>query len=809
MLMQDVRYAVRRLAASPLFALMAILIVAVGIAANTTVFSAVNAVLLRPLPFANADRVVHVYQDSDEGAPQSSSFPAYRAIAERLDVFASAGAVFNTSVNAETESGFRQSFVEFASASYLPVLGLSASRGRWFMPDEDAAGAPATAVVSDHVWRTRFGSDPNIVGRTIRLGGSAVTIVGVGPREYNGIVNGSAVDFWLPLAALGPVMGSFAAQTLERPQNHWFMIRARLADGVSLAQARAAMANVSKELAQRFAGLDQPRGITVLPAADVHIHPSFDGTLVPAAVLLMTVVGLVLVLVCSNLAILLLLRGAAQQRDVSIRMAMGAGRGRIVWQFLTESLILALAGGAVGGVAAQWLLRLLSRTDLPVPYGLLDMSIDYRVLTFVTALSVITGVAFGVAPAVRAMRTDVTSAVAGFAATKSRVGVKYGMVGFQVALSLVLLVGTGLVVRSMMQMERVDLGFNRDRLTVVTTSALQAGFTPPDAFRVYRDLADRLAAIPGVQFIVRTDRLPLRGGPTSTLVIPEYVSPAGSNIAEVSFANVSADYFDALGIRILHGRAFGPQDSFNERPVAIVNEAMARRYWGTSDVVGRSYSHDGVPNSSVEIVGVVKDVKVASLTEDPRPQFYRPLDQQGGFVVSYIVRSTGDQAAMAGTLSRVVREVDSRLPVLQATTMDDYLTQQLLIPRIGTSILAGFSLTALILAALGLYAVVAFAVGERAKEVGIRMALGARGPHVVWMTIRGVMLTVVAGLVAGLALSIGAAQSLTTVLYRVSPTDPVTLVVVTIVLALVALAAALIPARRATRVNPLVVLRYQ
>jgi predicted permease len=809
LLLQDVRYAVRRLAASPLFALMAIVIVAVGIAANTTVFSAVNAVLLRPLPFANADRVVHVYQDSDEGMPATSSFPAYRAIAERRDVFANAAAVTNTSVNAATDSGIRQSFVEFATSSYFPVLGLSPSRGRWFTQADDVAGAPATAVVSDHVWRTRFGSDPDILGRTVRLGGSAVTVVGVGPVDYNGTVTGTAVDFWLPLAALGPVMGSFGAQTLERPQDHWFLIRARLRDGVTVEQARAAMASVSNELGAKFAGLDQKRAISVLPADSVRIHPALDTNLVPAAVLLMTIVGLVLVLVCSNLAILLLLRGATQQRAVSIRMAMGAGRGQVVRQFLTESLVLAIAGGVLGALAARWVLQFLSRTDLPVQYGLLDISIDYRVLAFVTALSVLTGVAFGLAPALRAMRTDMSGAIGGFTAAKRHVGVKYGMVGFQVALSLVLLVVSGLVVRSMIQMERVDIGFNRDRLTVVTTSALQAGYAPPDARRVYRDIKDRLSALPGVQSVVRTTRLPLGRGPTNTLVISEYVSPGGTNTAEVAGATISPDYFDALGIRLLHGRTFRPQDDVNAPPVAIVNEAMARRYWGTSDVVGRRYGHDGVPNSSVEIIGVVKDVKVASLTEEPRPQFYRSLDQQGGFVVSYIVRSTGDHASMPGTLSRVVREVDAKLPILQTSTMDEYLTQQLLIPRIGTSILAGFSLTALVLAALGLYAVVAFAVGERAKEVGIRMALGARGSHVVWMTIRGVMLTVAAGLAAGLLLSLGVAQGVTGVLYNVSPTDPLTLVAVTMVLALVALAAALVPARRATRVNPLVVLRYQ
>jgi predicted permease len=809
LLLQDVRYAVRRLAGSPFFAFMAILIIGVGIAANTTVFSAVNAVLLRPLPFANADRVVVVYQDSDEGAPESSSFPAYRAIADRRDVFSGAAAAFNITVTADTDSGVRPSFVEFASSSYFPVLGLSTARGRWFTPAEDIPGAAATAVVSDHVWRTRFGSDPGIIGRTLRLGGSPVTVVGIGPRAYNGIVKGSAVDFWLPLAALGPVFGSFAAQTLERPQDHWFTIRARLRDGVTIAQARAAMVGVSNELGSRFAGLDQKRRISVLSANDVRIHPSLDPALVPAAALLMSVVGLVLALVCSNLAILLLLRGATQNRDVAIRLAMGAARGRIVRQFLTESLVLALAGGLVGGVAAQWLVRLLTSVDLPLPYGLIDATVDYRVLSFAIVLSVLTGVACGLAPALRAIDTDLTATITGIATAKRRVGVKYGMVGFQVALSLVLLVGTGLVIRSMMQMERVDVGFDRDRLTSVTTSALRAGYAPQQAIRVYQTIEERIAAMPGVESVVRTDRLPVRRTGTRTLVIAEYVSPTGTNTTEVTGDAVSNNYFAGLGIPILYGRAFRPQDDLTARPVAIVNETMARRYWGTSDVVGRRYSHDGVPNSSVEIVGVARDVKVSSLTEEPRPQYYRPLQQEGGFVVAYIVRSTGDQTAMVGTLGRVIREVDPNLPVLQASTMDDSLAQQLLIPRIGTTILAGFSVVALMLAALGLYAVVAFAVGERAKEVGIRMALGARGSHVVWVTVRGVLMTVGAGLIVGLVLAVSAARGMSAVLFRVSSTDPATLALVTVVLALVALTAAIIPARRATRVNPLVVLRYQ
>jgi putative ABC transport system permease protein len=809
LLMQDVRYAVRRLTSSPFFTVMAILIIGVGIAANTTVFSAVNAVLLRPLPFTNADRVVHVYQDSDEGQPESSSFPAYRAIAGRTDVFSEAAAVFSTTVTAEADPGVRQSMVEFATSSYLPVLGLRPYVGRWFSADEDQAGAPSTAVVTYHAWRTRFGSDPSVIGRTLRLGGSPVTIVGFGPQSFNGILNGVASDFWLPLAALGPVAGPFAARTTERPQEHWYLIRARLRDGVSIAQARAAMDSVSSDLATRFAGLDQKRHISVIPASSVRLHPSMDGALVPAAVLLMAVVGLVLALVCSNLAILLLLRGATQYRDVSIRIAMGAGRGRIVRQFLTESLMLAIAGGVVGGICARWLIAVLSSVDMPVANGLPDAAIDYRVLAFAIVLSLFTGVAFGLAPALRAMGTDVAAVIGGVGTARRRVAIKYGMVGFQVALSLVLLAGTGLVLRSMQQIERVDLGFNRDRLTVVTTNPTQAGYQQAEVSRVYRDLEARITALPGVQSVVRTSSLPVARRFTNTLVIEEYVSPTGSNATEVPGTFVSENYFTALGIPILSGRGLRQQDDRSAPAVALVSEAMARRYWRTSNVVGKRFRYDGAPDSWVEIVGVVRDVKVGSLTEDPRPQYYRSLNQLDAPVVSFIVRSTGDQQQMAGTLGRVVRELDPALPVLRASTMDNYLGQQLLIPRLGASILAGFSLAALALAALGLYAVVAFAVGERAREVGIRMALGARRSHIVWVTIRGVMMTVGVGLAVGVMLALAAAQGMATVLYRVSPTDPATLAIVTVTLALVASIAALIPARRATRVDPLVVLRYQ
>ena len=808
-LIQDVRYGLRRLAGSPLFTVMAVLIIALGIAANTTVFSVVNAVLLRPLPFADADRVVHVYQDSDEGQPQSSSFPAYRAIASRSDVFSGAAAFFFTTVNAETDFGIRQSLVEFATSSYFPVLGLSPAQGRWIAPQEDIPTAGPVAVVSDHVWRTRFGSDPGIVGRTVRLGGSPVTIVGVGPASYNGFASGVAVDFWLSVSSMRPVLGAFFVQTLDRPQDHWFMIRARLRDGVTIPQARAAMDGVSGELGTRFAGLDQVRRIEVLPARTVRIHPAFDSMIVPAATLLMAVVTLVLALVCSNLAILLLLRGASQHREVSIRMAMGAGRGRILRQFLTESLVLSAAGGVVGCLAAVWLVRVLSATDLPTAAGLVSVSIDFRVLAFATALSVVTGVAFGLAPAVRAVKTDAASVLSGASAVRPRVALRHIMVGFQVALSIVLLMGTGLIIRSTLQMSQVSLGFNSAPLAMLTTSAPGAGYLQSDSRRVYAELESRLAAIPGVQSVVRTSRTPLGRGPTNTLVIEQYVSPTGTNVAEVPSAFVSPGYLGGLGIQIVRGRGFRPQDDAMAPPVAVVSEAMAQRYWGTTDVVGRRYGHDGAPDSWVQIVGVAADVKVSTLTESPQPLVYRPWDQAGSPVASFLVRTAGNVSDLTGTIRRVVRDYDSKLPIMQLTSVDDYIDQQLLVPRIGAGVLAGFSVTALVLAALGLYAVVAFAVRERTKEVGIRIALGARGPRVIWTMVRGVLFTVATGLAIGLIAAMSAARAASTVLFNVSPTDPATLVVVTAVLTLVAAAAAWIPARRATRVDPAVALRDQ
>ena len=356
---------------------------------------------------------------------------------------------------------------------------------------------------------------------------------------------------------------------------------------------------------------------------------------------------------------------------------------------------------------------------------------------------------------------------------------------------------------------KVDLGFNSAALALVTTNAAQAGYQASDSRLVYSELESRLTALPGVQSVVRTSRPPLGRGPTNTLVIEGYISPTGTNTAEVPSAVVTPGFFEDLGVRMLHGRTFRPQDDNSAPRVAVVNEAMAQRYWGTADVVGRRFGYDGAPDSWVEIVGVVANIKVESLTENPRPQLYRPWDQTGFPIASFIVRTSGNPSDLTATIGRVVRGYDSKLPIMQLVTVNDSVDQQLLVPRLAASVLAGFSLTAVVLAALGLYAVVAFAVRERTKEVGIRLALGARGTLVVWAMVRGIMLTVGIGLAAGLLVTLGSARALSNVLFNVSATDPATVLVMTAVLTLVAAVAAWIPALRATRVDPAVVLRYQ
>jgi putative ABC transport system permease protein len=811
--LQDLQYAVRQLLKAPIFTATALLIVAVGIGANTTAFSVVNAMLLRPQPFERPEELVDIYQDSDDGQPNSSSFPAYRDMAAYEDLFSGAAATYMASARLQRDESLTQAQIEFATANYFEVLGLRPSIGRWFSETEDSAGGEAVAVLSYRTWQEQFGANPGVLGTVLRMNGAPVTVVGVGPRGYNGYLPVNVVDAWVSLSSLGPLQGPYSMATLQERGDHWFMVKARLRQGVTPAQAQEAMSGLAARLAREFPEHNTGRGITVFGAGEVRMHPSIDATLMPSAAVLMTIVGLVLLIGCSNLANLLLVRASGRTKEISIRVALGANRGQVARQLLTESVLLSLCGGVLGVLLAGWAVRGLMSVQLPLPISLsAELGLDARVLGFAFVLSVLTGVLFGLAPALRASRADLTGAMrddtSPITIRDRRFGLRNGLVVVQVAISFVLLAGAGLFIRSLSNAENIDTGFAVDGVAFLQVNPALAGYQPAEARNVMNDLIERTRALPGVEGATLTTLLPVSPRGTTSQVMEGYEPPSGQNSVEVPFAVVDAGYFDTLRIPLLHGRTFTALDNPDGERVAVVNESLAQRYFGDSNAVGRRFRSEGAPDSWRRIVGVVGDAIIRNLTETTGPQAYFPWDQSGAPSGVVMVRTGGDPAAMAGMLRDQLRAIDPDIPALRAGTMAEHLADSLASSRMAVRFLSGFGAVALLLASLGLYGVVSFAVGRRMVEVGVRMALGAQGQQVMWLVLREVAVLVGAGIVLGAGLSVLANAALAGVLFGVTPSDPVTLAVVALVLLAVALAAALIPALRAAKADPLLALRH-
>jgi len=812
-LRQDVRYAGRGLLRSPVFTLAATLIVALGIGANTAVFTVVNAVLFKPPPYMDPARVVSVYQDSDAGDPNSSSFPATRDMAAQTNVFSGVAAMSSSPVTWEADDGPRQALVEYVTASYFPVLGLDPMLGRWFEPAADRVGAGNYAVVSHPTWRSQFGADPGVVGRTIRMGGQPVTVVGVGPEGFNGSGGALVTDFWVSISSVG-VGGDFRVANLERREDHWYEVRARLAPGVTVAQAQAAMDVLAERLATDFPDLNRGRGITVFGQGQVRVHPEVDGALVPAAFVLLGIVGLILVLACANLANLLIVRGFSRGQEVAIRRALGASRGRVARLFLTESILLALLGGAVGMLLARWCLGFVPSLVGPLgsaagAAGALDVSMDLRVLLYAAALTLVTGVLFGLAPALRSARGGLAGVLReeGHSTSPGRRAalLRNGLVSLQVAVSLVLLVGAMLLTRSLANVQGVDPGVDADRLAFVATS-FGVG-SAPAAARAARvdELRDRASALPGVTAVAVTTRLPVQSGGSTTTVVEGYTPPTGTDSVELPVALVDEHYFQAVGLRLVAGRGFGRADSM-ENPVAVVNETAARRFWGDTNPAGRRLRPQGATDSWIPVVGVVADSKVSSLNEPPSPMLYYPIGQSpaSGYV---LVRTEGDPAALLAPLRAELRGIGGELPLSALGTLESRVASSLAVPRIAASLLGLFSLLAVVLASLGIYGVVSFVVARRAPEMGIRIALGGDRAQLIRMVMREMLATVAVGLAAGTGLALLVAPALQPALYQVAALDTMSFVVGAASLVAVATLATYLPARRAAAVDPVVALR--
>ena len=610
-LIQDLKFAVRRLSRTPVFALSSIAILAIGIGLNVTVFGLVDAMMLRPAPFADPETLVHIYQDSDSGTPASTAYPAYLDMAAMTETFAGVAATTSATASLETADGPQQIAVDFATASYFPVLGLTPSRGRWFDAEHDYVGAEMVAVVTDKAWRTRFGADPAVLGRTVRLNNQLVTIVGVGPPDFNGEGGAVSSDFWLSISSVA-IGGPFRVANLERRQDHWYGVKARLAPGVGVERARAELQRLAARHGEQFPDLDRGRDITLFTHHQVRVHPQIDGALVAAGVGLFVVSGVVLLLACSNLANLLLVRGLARAPELAIREALGGDRARIGRPLLIEALVLSALGGAAGLLAAAWLQQIVSGIPLPPNNAFFDVRFDYRMVTFSVLAALATGFLFGLLPSRRSVKVGAAAALAdaGRAQSAGRgTSVLRGtLVATQVALSVVLVAATGLLARSFVNAERVDPGVDAERIAVIGTNLLQGGVSQEEAGVVVEQILERIAAVPGVERAALTTRLPLSNGFTASTIVEGYTLPSGANAIEFPVASVSRGYFETMGMPLLAGRNFTVDDRPESPAVVILNETAARLFFG-GDAVGRRLRGQDNPDEWREVVGVVADVE--------------------------------------------------------------------------------------------------------------------------------------------------------------------------------------------------------
>lgn len=811
-LLRDLRYGLGAMKRAPGFTLAAVLTLMLGIAGNTTIFSFVNAILLRPLPVADSNRVVSVYTSDFSGpAYGTSSYPDYLAFRENSDVLSGMAAYTFAPMNLSSGGATERVLGHSVSENYFSVLGVGVSRGR-AITAEDTAGV----VISYGLWQRSFASDPGVVGRPIVLNGKPCHVAGVAPEGFTGLMRGIPADLWAPVT-LNAQPGTAEARQLSNRGSRSFLLTGRLAEGVDLAKAQAAFTVVADRMRKAWPDnwtdiAGKGRRITLQPVNDALFADR--GAVVGFLTVLMAIVGIVLLLACVNVANLLLARAAARTRELSIRLSLGAGRFRLIRQLLTESLLLSSLAGVTGVLLSVWATRLLMnfRPPLPVPVAL-DLSLDVRVLGFALILTLGTALAFGLLPAIRATRPDLTSALKEAAPGAGNRGsglralsLRNTLTIAQVALSLLLLIGAGLFIRSLLSATSIDVGFDRKNLVVASVDVDLQGYDRARGSAFYRQLLERIGTLPGVRSASLASVVPLGfDGGRTRIDLEGYTARQGEDM-ELHYNVVSSRYFETMSIPLVRGREFTDQDREGGPGAAIVNEALVRKYWPGADPLGKVIRRG---RASYSVVGVARDGKYGSLGEKPLPYFYLPLFQAYTNPISIHVRTRGEPAAMVSAIRGEVQALDKDLPLTGVKTMEEHLGLALLPARVAGMLLGAFGGLALLLAIVGVYGVISYAVSRRTREVGIRMALGARTSDVLVMILRQGMGVIVIGIFLGLGAAIGLTRFTASLLYDVSPTDPWTLTGVCLLLAAAGLAASAAPAIRAAKIHPTEALRYE
>ncbi|HWQ36043.1 MAG TPA: ABC transporter permease [Blastocatellia bacterium] len=814
-LIQDVRFGFRQLLKAPGFTAIAILSLALGIGANTAIFSLVNTVLFRPFPVRNSHELVSVSVKGKNDSVQAFSYPTYKDFRDRNDVFSGLYLTRIVVMSLSLGGSNVRIWGNLASGNYFEVLGVKAIAGRTFTPEDDKnkLGHPV-AVISYGCWQRRFGGDPAAIGRDILINNHSFKIIGVAPDGFKGTDVIYSPEVWVPMM-MQPWMEPGNSWLDDRGTQNCFAI-GRLKPGVTRRQAEASLNALAQQLAKEYPNEEEGKTVELIPPG--FIISTFRSAIVSFSAVLMVAVALVLLIACVNLASLLLARATDRRREVAVRLAIGASRWRIIRQLLTENTLLALAGGVFGVMLAAWLIDLVLafKPPIDIPLGI-DLALDWRVIGFSVLASLLTGLFFGLAPALQATSPDLVPALkdATRAAGFRRSRLRSTLVVAQLALSAVLLVAAGLVVRALQQVQTLNPGFETEHGLLMSFDLSLQGYDQARGEQFQRQLIERIQALPGVRAAAITDLFPLSiNNSNNNFFVEGQPSERGANVPTAMVASVSANYLTTMNIPLLAGRDFSEQDTDKSTPVVIVNEAFVNRFLpglqSLQQAIGKRISTRGPEGPWRQIAGVTKTGKYWTLSEAPQPFVYFPLRQSPNISWNtLVVRTVSDPLPLAGAIRSEFQKLDPGLPVVDVKTIRQHLGLSLYPARVAAGLLGSFGLLALVLAATGIYGVMAYSVSQRTREIGIRMALGANKNDVLQMVVRQGMTLMLIGLGIGLVCAVAVTRLMASVLYGISSTDVVAFAAVTLLLVLVVFVACYIPARRAAKVDPMVALRYE
>jgi len=806
-LWQDLRYGARMLLKKPGFTLIAIITLALGIGANTAIFSLVNTVVVRPLPVERPEQLVSLNNVALK--LPVISYPNYRDFRDRNNSFSGMLAYRYTPLGLSHNGVNERVWGYLATGAYFEVLGVKPALGRFFTPDDDRApGAHPVAVITYDCWQKRFAGDPQVISKTVIINGRNFTIIGVAPQGFYGSEIAYRPEIWFPAMMQEQIEGWSA---LETRGNSNFFAQGRLKPGVTMSQAEAELKAIAAQLAREFPNENEGMTVTLSPAG--LLGAWIRGSIIGFAGVLMAVVGLVLLLACTNLANLLLARGAERRKEIAVRLAIGASRRRLVRQLLTESTLVSTLGGGLGLLLTYWLVEAMIALKPPIDIALLtELYIDRRVLLFTLVVSVLTGVIFGLLPALQSTKPDLASALKDETSLGGyrRSWLRNGLVVSQVSLSLLILICAGLTLRGLQRAQSLDPGFTPTQALEISFDLSLQGYDGPRSQEFKRRLLERVRALPGVQYAGLSKFVPLNLSVSSDPIYVEgQPEQRGANVPMAMASKSSPGFLSALGTRLIQGRDFTEQDGESKQDVALVNETFARRFWAGQSALGKRFSYAGSAGPWIEVVGVIQDGKYFSLNEEATPLVYTNIRAWIGGSLTMVARTTSEPQIAIAAIRREFRQLDATLPLYNVRTMVEHMALPLFPARVAATLLGGFGLLALALAAIGIFGVMAYAVTQRTREIGIRMALGAQAGGIFKLVVgQGLKLTA-PGLGIGLACAFAGTRLMSGLLYGVSALDVVTFAGVSLLLALVALLACYIPARRAMKVDPMVALRRE